>query len=366
MFHDSDLLQALYSSLTDKEGFHRFLEQLTQAANGCSAQLLMIRKRPLRIDHLWHHGLSDEFLSWYLDNNMIAQDVVSNHAIAQPPGGFQSALSLLPEADVSEDYSKWENDQDMLDSAWFVVHSTETHCHVLTIQRTVAQGPYLPHELLALDRLVPFIRQAVQMHRQLSEQKLAGSSLAAVIDVLPDAHFILDDQAMIRHSNAVAQALVDKETCLAIADQRLSFRERETQESFFRSSVQVVRSSHLAEADYRTDMLILHRGQRKPLLLVIRPIESSELMAGGALVTVYDPECRELPSAELIAGYFNLSPAEAQLCEDIVAGLSLKDVAANRHRSEETLRSYLKQIFTKTGYHRQGELVSGILTALLR
>ncbi|WP_223163214.1 helix-turn-helix transcriptional regulator [Marinobacter salinexigens] len=365
MVNDPALLQTLYSSLTDRQGFHGFLEQLTEAANGCAAQLVVIRKQPLRIDHLWHHGLSDEFLGWYLDNNMIAQDVVSNHAIHQPPGFFQSALALLPESNVDEDYDKWENDQDMLDSAWFVVHSTQSHCHVLTIQRTVSQGPYLAEELKALDRLVPFIRQAVQMYRQLSEQRLAASSLSAVIDVLPDATFILDDQALILHSNRAARSLVKKETCLKISDQRLSFGEKDVQDSFLRSSIQVVRSSHLADADYRTDLLILQRETRRPLLLAIRPIESSELLAGGALVTVYDPEQRALPSADLIAGYFNLSPMEAQLCADLVAGLSLKEVAALRHRSESTLRTYLKQVFAKTGYHRQGELVSGILSALL-
>ena len=42
------------------------------------------------------HGLSEEFLDWYLENNMIAQDVVSNQAIKQAPGLFQSALPLLP------------------------------------------------------------------------------------------------------------------------------------------------------------------------------------------------------------------------------------------------------------------------------
>lgn len=363
--NDPQLLQALYDSLTHREGFHNFLERLTQAINGCAAQLVVIRKQPLQIDHLWYFGLSDEFLSWYQDNNMIAQDVVSNHAIRQPPGLFQSALPLLPDFNADQDYHKWENDQDMLDTAWFVVHSSRTHCHVLTIQRTVAQGPYREDELRQLDRLVPFIRQAVQLHRQFNQNEMAANSLAAVIDALPDASFVLNDQAAVVYSNAAARDLVQRERCLAISDQRLKFHEKDTQSAFFRSSVQAVRSS-MGQDEYRTDTLILRRAGKQPLVLVVRPIESNELLAGGALVSVYDPDNRQLPKADLIAEYFNLSPAEALLCEDLVTGMSLREIAGHRHKSEETLRSYLKQVFQKTGHNRQGELISSVLSALVR
>ncbi len=362
--NDAELIQALYGSLTHREGFHAFLELLTQSINGCAAQLLLVRKQPLQIEHLWYAGLSDEFLAWYLDNNMIAQDVVSNHAAYQSPGLFQSALPLLPAFNADEDYDKWESEQDMLDTAWLVVHASPTHAQLLTVQRTVAQGPYQDSELQELNRLVPYIRQAAQLYRQIDRRALAANSLAAVIDLLPDATFLLDDQAAIVHANSAARQLVGRERQLVIADQRLAFSDRQVQNAFFRSTVQVVRSSMGREA-YSADTLFLQRSGRPPLTLVLRPIENSELLSGGALVTVYDPGSRRLPSADLIAQYFSLSPAEARLCEDLVAGMSLQEAAAHRHKTEATLRSQLKQVFQKTGHKRQGALISGILTALM-
>ena len=358
------LIQALYGGLTNKEGFHDFLELLAESINGCAAQLSTMRKAPLALEHLWHAGLSDEFIAWYLDNNMIEQDVVTNHAVTQSPGLFRSALPLLPDFDINEDYSRWESDQDMLDSAWLVVHSTDTHTILLTVQRTVAQGPYTSVELAQLNRLVPFVRQAIQLAEQLDQRNRVTTSLAGIIDALPDASFVLNDQASIVYTNKAAAALLQRERCLTISDQRLSFEEKDVQNAFVRSSVQVVRAS-MGKDLYRSDTLILNRRDRAPLLLVVRPIESEDLQLGGALVSVYDQRDRQFPSAELIGQYFSLTPAEAQVCADLVTGMSLKDIAQMRHKSELTLRTYVKHIFQKTNHTRQGELISSILSALM-
>lgn len=359
------LIHTLYAALTAKDGFHDFLEALTTAINGVAAQLVVARKQPLQIDHLWHHGLSDEFLSWYLDNNMIAQDVVTNHATFQPPGLFHSALPLLPDFQPDKDYSRWENDQDMLDTAWLVVDSTDAHTFLLCVQRTVAQGPYLDTELRGLNRLVPHIRQAVQLHRQLDLRHQIVSSLATVIDLLPDPTFVLDTSGSVVCSNNAAQTLITQERSLAIEDDRFNFTESHLQDAFFRASVRIVRSS-MGKEDYFSETLFLERPGRMPLAFVIRPIESQELTAGGALITVYDPVKRPLPSAEHIAIYFSLTHAEAQVCEGLVKGMDVQGISAFCGRAVSTVRFQIKQVFQKTGCSRQGELISRILSALLR
>lgn len=61
----------------------------------------------------------------------------------------------------------------------------------------------------------------------------------------------------------------------------------------------------------------------------------------------------------------SLTTAQATLCADLISGLSLKDIAAVKHKSEETLRSHLRSVFQKTGFNRQGQLMSSILSALM-
>lgn len=362
--NEHSLVQSLYGALTDREGFHGFLANLVNLINGCAAQLIIVRKNPLQVDHLWYHGLSDEFLDWYLENNMIAQDVVTNQAINQSPGLFQSALPLLPDFQPGEEYSKWETDQDMLDSAWLVVDSTATHTFLLTIQRTVAQGPYQESELQSLNGLVPHIRQAVLLYRQLESRSKAASSLASAIEVLPDATFVLDSFASVLYSNKTARNLLQREQCLRIQQDRFNFVQKDLQAAFLQSSSQVIRSS-MGKESCSSETLFLKREGRTPLIFVIRPVESSELLTGGALVTVYDQATRVLPTAEHIATYFKLTPAEGQVCENLIAGMDPQGCADQLGRSVATVRSHLKQIFQKTGCSRQGELISRILLALL-
>lgn len=362
---EPQLIHTLYAALTEKEGFHGFLDSLKQAVNACAAELVVVRKAPLQMDHIWYAGLSQEFMEWYTRNNMIEHDLVVNHATYCSPGFFQTALSLIEKVKNQPNYDRWQQDQNMIDSAWLVVDATETHTTILAMQRTVEQGAYQPHEINTLNRLVPYIRQAVQLNQQLDKTVSTSHSLTALVNALPKPSFVLNEQAEMLFANAKAKQFLSQEKRLQVKNKRLQFDERQHQEAFFKSSVQIIRAS-MGLDRFESDVITLKRDQAAPLMLTLTPIEGSEQVFSGVLVTVYDSELRQLPSAELIASYFGLSQAESQLCADLVLGMSLKEIAEQRYKSEATLRSYLKQIFLKTGVNRQSQLVCAILSALMR
>ncbi|MEO9524409.1 helix-turn-helix transcriptional regulator [Marinobacter alexandrii] len=363
--NDAELIQSLYQALDNDTGFHDYLSLLVESVNGCAAQLVFVRKSPLRIEHIWYAGLSDEFIGWYLDNNMIASDAVTNHAIGQPPGTFQSALPLIEDGSPGDDYERWESDQSMLDSAWLVVEASDTHITLQTVQRTVAQGPYRPEELAAMDRLVPFIRQAVSLANNLHQPPSSVQALSAVIDLVPDAGFVLDNPGAVMVSNERGRRLLKQEQVISLRQRRFEFDDKKIQSAFFRISSRVVQAD-VQGHDYAPETLIVSRPGASSLLMTLQPLKRNELVTGAVLVTVTDSAWRVFPDAVMIQDYFSLSRSEAQLCEDLVTGMSLKDIAARRHKSEATLRSYLKQVFLKTGQSRQGQLISTILSALMR
>lgn len=77
-------------------------------------------------------------------------------------------------------------------------------------------------------------------------------------------------------------------------------------------------------------------------------------------------ECRHifhLPSAELIAEFFSLTPTEAQLCHCLASGLAVKDAAQVLGMAPDTARKHLASIMKKTGCHRQPELLR-LITSL--
>ena len=72
---------------------------------------------------------------------------------------------------------------------------------------------------------------------------------------------------------------------------------------------------------------------------------------------------RRAPSPEVLAGLFELTPAESRVADGIARGLSLKEVADGHGLRLSTARAYLDQVFRKTGAHRQGELVALLASA---
>lgn len=60
---------------------------------------------------------------------------------------------------------------------------------------------------------------------------------------------------------------------------------------------------------------------------------------------------------ERLRRLFGLSEAEAQIAVQLACGANLKNIAAARGVSLDTVRTQVRSIFHKTGLHRQGELI---------
>ena len=67
-----------------------------------------------------------------------------------------------------------------------------------------------------------------------------------------------------------------------------------------------------------------------------------------ALLVVLDPDDSSQVSADGIAAMGLLSPAEAEICDLIVRGFSMTEIARHRDRSLETIRNQSKAVLAKT------------------
>ena len=83
-----------------------------------------------------------------------------------------------------------------------------------------------------------------------------------------------------------------------------------------------------------------------------------------ALLFIADPEGGHIGTSEVLEILYQLTPAEGELVRLIAEGRSLEEVAAERGVTMNTVRSQLKQVFSKTGTSRQGELVHLVLTGV--
>ncbi len=84
-----------------------------------------------------------------------------------------------------------------------------------------------------------------------------------------------------------------------------------------------------------------------------------------ASLFLVDPQDRHRPSTAQLQACFGLTPAEAALALEILAGDGLQACARRLGISQTTARTHLGHVFEKTGTRRQAELVRLLLGACL-
>lgn len=97
-----------------------------------------------------------------------------------------------------------------------------------------------------------------------------------------------------------------------------------------------------------------------PILLHLLPVRgrARDLFGGGHVLLVASPtKPRPLPRPDVLRGLFDLSTAEARLVSELAAGGGLPLIAQRTGLSVHTLRVQLRAVMSKTGVHRQAELM---------
>ncbi len=92
-----------------------------------------------------------------------------------------------------------------------------------------------------------------------------------------------------------------------------------------------------------------------------------DVRAHGAAAIVYVLQPSQGPARGLdaLCQLHGLSRVESRLISHLIGGLTITEAAVEMRIKVETARAYLKQIFAKTGMHRQTDLVT-LMTRYLR
>jgi DNA-binding CsgD family transcriptional regulator len=106
---------------------------------------------------------------------------------------------------------------------------------------------------------------------------------------------------------------------------------------------------------------------RRPLALLATPTRgAAEPLAGNPLIllSVVDPELGQATPEERLRAYFKLSPAEARIAAEMLAGFNAREIADRLGRSIHTVRLQIARVRESTASRRQGEAVAVMLRVL--
>ncbi len=188
---------------------------------------------------------------------------------------------------------------------------------------------------------------------------LAGLG-AAALDLLPDALVLLDaEDGTILGTNRAADDLLAAGDGLGRDVDRLVAREPHPLD---------VALARVRAGEADSEVVELSRPSGRPAYQVTvaavrgpAPVPD-RIPQLGVVLFVQDPDRPRLPSATWLAAHYKLTRMESQVARDLAAGRSLQEIAKGRFISIQTVRGHLKQVFSKTGTHRQGELIARLLS----
>ena len=257
---------------------------------------------------------------------------------------------------------------------WFgaVAVSPDPHVGVaLSIQRNARlKPPFSDSELQIVGRIGHHIEKSLQLSIRLFDAELMKAGLGEALARVGIGVFALDSLARVVFSNPAGNHMLGDG--LAIVKERLLVGAPPERAALETAITQMVRAEPQDIAADPKPILIRRQKAARPLAVYVLPITASShsaaqfLTHARAIVLAIDPEASSPADPALVRDVLGLTLGEARVAALIGAGLSPRESAEKLGITEETARTVLKRVFSKTGVSRQSELVALLTKLVLR
>lgn len=359
------LIDQIYAAAVDPALWPVFLENFTDAFHGQQSTFFSHDLKNLRASfHACAH-VDDSFIKSYVDYYSETNFFVEKISHLKE-GVFVSTehLASRPFYEASEFYNDWVKPQGCLEFATTNILRDQTILTGVTILR--GAEPFQPREVETWLTLVPHLRRAVQVHRQLYSAQLMRASCAEALNRLSVGAIVVGPNAEVLFCSELAERMLNASCGLQIRGNRLTagtLSATSTLQQMIREAAQTSAGKGLSAGG----LLPIPGPSSSPLSVLVSPIHASSLPVAfgvqpGALVLLANNGTRRTTPQQELMHLFGLTRAEARLLHGLVEGRTLSECAYASGISVQTARAQLKSVFDKMGVRRQTDAVRLVLT----
>ena len=236
---------------------------------------------------------------------------------------------------------------------------------VWTLADSTAADGWGSAQTRMIERLLPHIRQYVQVRQVVAGAEALGASLSGLLDNTRLGVIHLDRRGRLLEANTRARRLLRKGD--GLFDQGGFLRARLPADNARLERLLGWALPVFGDRVAGSGSMTVRRPPGRPRLAVhLTPVGARQADFGrqrvAALVLVVDPASRPRVDAGLMAEALGLTPSESQVAALLAAGSSVRDIAAATGRQENAVYKHLKQIYRKLGISRQADLVRLVLS----
>ncbi|WP_265516494.1 helix-turn-helix transcriptional regulator [Nitratireductor luteus] len=226
----------------------------------------------------------------------------------------------------------------------------------LALLRNSQQEAFTRAEAAKLSRWRPHLKRAISLAQLWSRRQ--ADSVLATLQRLDRAAFLLNAQGRVSQLNAPAEVLLGRSLELRLGRLRAVHRKDDAAlQGFLAAALAPPFPRGTADEE---PILIGSEGRRRLIVEAMPTVGLLQDVFAGtrALLLVTDLDRRAVLPEERLRKLFNLTASEAAVAARIAAGSDLRRIAESLEIATGTARNHLKAIFSKTGTHRQSELVA--------
>lgn len=222
--------------------------------------------------------------------------------------------------------------------------------------------PYGEDDRRFMQTILPHVRRAMRLGDLLAEQQDALRRRDEALDQLAHGIIMLDRRGRVLFANRKAEAHFAAFTAIGVRRDRLVGAES-GDDAALRALIDDCLGIGCRYP--RGGAVILRRADRNgPVVILGSPLPVAERVVldygerAAAILVLRDLNDQPASLTTSLQSAFSLTPAEADLVQQLTAGQLTSDIAAARGVRPDTIRTQLKSVFQKTDTHGQSQLVT--------
>jgi DNA-binding CsgD family transcriptional regulator len=362
----SRLIGLIYDCALDRERWPAALHEIRSALDFANAAITVLS---LREDRVVLNALDGIDPYWVGQMPRFGADAVEQWGGAERIATFPLDRPLVLSRTTPRSewmgkrfYLEWGKPQGLHDSISMPLAIDRTIAGSLAMGRHVSKGEIGETEVEVAGLLLPHVQRAVAISKILDFHSLATATFAGALDQLAVGVILVDAEAAIFHANAAAQVMLAAGSPVRADKGRLRLRPEAVNTALI-DALHRAAAADLSTMGRRGTGIPLVRDGSTPLALYVLPLRPGALLPGlasGAVASIFIAPAvtTSAVEADMLAALFDLTSAEARVFSEIAAGKTRAEAARSLGIEENTVKTHLAHIFTKTGTRRQADLVA--------
>jgi integral membrane sensor domain MASE1/DNA-binding CsgD family transcriptional regulator len=208
-------------------------------------------------------------------------------------------------------------------------------------------------------------RQAVAIADVLNLMSIRSGALEAMLNALAASVYLADRDGRIVYMNRAAERQVGTGNVIRIANGRLAPVDCQASLILGRAIEMAIGDGHLLTGGITVALAGVDHVGLIASILPLSPGENQSSCRGEGMAAIFMQDPTEMPpsAAEAFAQLYRLTGSELRMLLAMAPGLSVKEAAKMLGICENTAKTHLQHIYSKTGTSKQTELIRLFMSA---